>query len=124
MDGNIAIIERKQMRWAHQEVLKAQKRVWQTKTRLRGGRAVRAPTLQQATLETASPMVVGPQGHRHPGQAITQKASQQWSQPARARDYGQATKFQQQAKWQSHHKSINIVGEPTFWTASPSSLGQ
>jgi hypothetical protein len=49
MDGNITIIECKQK---HQEVLKAQKRIRQTKSRLRGGRAASAPTLEQATLET------------------------------------------------------------------------
>jgi hypothetical protein len=84
MDGNIAITKRKQKRWAHPVLLKAQKRIQQTKSRLRGGCAARAPTLKQATLETASQMVVAPQGHRHRGQAITQKASQQQLQPARA----------------------------------------
>ncbi len=93
MDGNIAIIERKQKHWAHQEVLKAHKRIRQTESRLRGGHAARAPTLHQATLETARQMVVVPRVHRHPGQAITQKASQQRLQQARAQDYGQATKF-------------------------------
>ncbi len=54
MDGNIAIIECKQKCWAHQEVLKAQKRVWRTKSRLRGSRAATVLTLEQASLETAN----------------------------------------------------------------------
>jgi hypothetical protein len=79
MDGNIAIIERKQKYWAHQEVLKAQKCILQTKSRLRGGCTTSAPTLEQAPLKTASQMVVVPQGHRHCGQAITQKSIRQRS---------------------------------------------
>ncbi len=68
-------------------------RIRWTESRLRCGHTTRAPTLEQATLETASQMAVVPQGHWHRQQATNWKAIWQWSQPTRAWDPGQATNF-------------------------------
>ncbi len=124
MDSNIAIIERKQKRWAHQEVLIAQKHVWQTESRLRGAHAASAPTLEWATLETASQMVVVPQGHRHCGWAITQKASGQRLQLARAQDHGRATKFSTASQMAAAPQGCRHCWWPYLMGSEPRGLGR
>jgi hypothetical protein len=114
MDGNIAIIECKQKRWAHQEGLKAPKQVRQTKSRLRGGRAASAPTLEQATLKTASQMVVSPRGHRHHGQPLLKKQANSGHSQQGHKTTGEVLNFQPQAKWRSRHEGANIASPTVF----------
>ncbi len=42
----------------------------------------------------------------------------------KAQDHGKLLIFSQQAKWRSRHEGINFPGKLTFWTGSPSGLGQ
>ncbi len=117
MDGNIAIIKRKRNCWAHQELLKAQKRIWQTKSRLRGGPAARAPTLEQATLETASQIVVV--GQRHHGKPLIEKQAGSDRSQQGHKTISELLNFQQQAEWRSCHEGADIAGKLTLPAVSP-----
>jgi hypothetical protein len=42
----------------------------------------------------------------------------------KAQDRSELLIFSQQAKWRLRHKGVDFAGKLTFWTASPSGLGQ